>query len=31
VGAFHMTIVRRDERGGRGLARHFLLIVPTCL
>jgi hypothetical protein len=31
VGAFHMTICRELQARGKGLACHFLQIVPTCL
>ena len=31
VGAFYMTKCKRRRVRGKGLARHFLQIVPTCL
>jgi hypothetical protein len=31
VGAFHMTRCRERQARGKGLACHFLQIVPTCL
>ena len=31
VGAFQMTIRAESRARGKGLARHFTWIVPTCL
>src|ERR1700722_5159464 len=31
VGAFYITKCKRRRGRGKGLARHFLQIVPTCL
>jgi hypothetical protein len=31
VGAFHMTRCKERQARGKGLACHFLPIVPTCL